>query len=930
MGIRSAGLRCCANKLPAALLALLWAASAPAQLSTGRVEGEVRSAGGKPAAGALIVVAGDLGFQTTVHADAQGQFTIALPYGHYRISGLTVFVQPLQTTRVELVAGRSGSFETSTNPGLWADATHARVYPEAFNLQGVLLSREPASVTDPLDFAGLSDNRLGLESQRAASWTATRYELQGIDATDSYQPGSPIILANPEALDEVVVRGPFAETTSGSYGTDVGLFLAGPGAAWHGELSSVNTGSPLAASNLPPAGLRGLVQQPDRFNWFTRDALEVGGPLTTWADIFSSATGQWSSQTVPLAAPGDNQRSRLLFANTRGDIRPSPRDRLDADYVGSRIDLSDWGFPRAIEALAGNRLAPSFVLPGGFPGEGEVDHLDFLQTGWTHQFSETSGLGILELRYGYSTAHLDAFQSDHGAAGQQSRIELLDGAVTGAPPLQNFAIRVRHSLEAGWQPAEIGSGPIRHQLVAGGGWEYSTPVNRFNTPFLPHVSALDLITAGGVPAFVMELNAPTDTHEKVNSFSGYAADHLTLTRALAVDLGALADFSRGSVPGQGTLISWNSLSPRASFAWRVPHARHLVLRGAYHRLYAPLAGRYLDFGDPNGLSGNQYLWNDRNGDSLFQPGELGPLVMRFGGLYSSIAPSLSRPYADEFDVAAEMRLAPRSFGEVQLFRRDDKDRLAVTDIGLPPQAFTPVTIVDPGPDDLPGNFDNQLLTVYQQNPATFGQDRYLLTNPTGLRMLSAGMVAGARTEWHGATLSASFVVEKSWGPTNPGDAPFADDPGVVGALFLDPNTAIHATGHNYFDRAFVGKLHATYRLPWGGVDIATVADYMDGLVFARQLLITGLAQGPFLVATTPRGSPEGGNRAQHVTNWNLRISRGFRLPIGSISGLLDVLNVTNAGHSIQESDLNGPNFNQRLPVEIQAPRMVRLGFRLRF
>jgi hypothetical protein len=41
-----------------------------------------------------------------------------------------------------------------------------------------------------------------------------------------------------------------------------------------------------------------------------------------------------------------------------------------------------------------------------------------------------------------------------------------------------------------------------------------------------------------------------------------------------------------------------------------------------------------------------------------------------------------------------------------------------------------------------------------------------------------------------------------------------------------------------------------------------------GPAFARQLLVTGLPQGPFLVATTVRGSPNGGNRAEHVTNCN--------------------------------------------------------------
>jgi hypothetical protein len=141
-----------------------------------------------------------------------------------------------------------------------------------------------------------------------------------------------------------------------------------------------------------------------------------------------------------------------------------------------------------------------------------------------------------------------------------------------------------------------------------------------------------------------------------------------------------------------------------------------------------------------------------------------------------------------------------------------------------------------GPDGIPRTFDDQRLTVYAQNSVTLGQDRYLLTNPASLRMLNAGLLAEAGTEWRRLTLHASFVAEKSDGPTNPVDAVYENDPGVIGALLLDPNTAIHATGRSFVDRAYVGKIQASYRLPsaCGGIEVASVADYMDGLVFARQ------------------------------------------------------------------------------------------------
>jgi hypothetical protein len=70
----------------------------------------------------------------------------------------------------------------------------------------------------------------------------------------------------------------------------------------------------------------------------------------------------------------------------------------------------------------------------------------------------------------------------------------------------------------------------------------------------------------------------------------------------------------------------------------------------------------------------------------------------------------------------------------------------------------------------------------------------------------------------------------------------------------------------YFDRAYVGKLQFIAQLPkvLSGAELVNTVNYLDGLVFGRRLLVTGFPQGPLLVGTTVRGSPEGGNRAEYV------------------------------------------------------------------
>lgn len=163
-----------------------------AQLTTGAIEGTLRATDGRPMPGAPILITGGAGFRTVIHSNSNGDFAMMLPYGRYSLSGgvqngsessgATVLVAPLQTTRFDLVVNASGSIRgvqpAARAPGIWTDATSGRQYPEAFSLPGLLLSREPSSVTEPLDFTGLRDNRLAVESQGGFSWTYTQYKFQ--------------------------------------------------------------------------------------------------------------------------------------------------------------------------------------------------------------------------------------------------------------------------------------------------------------------------------------------------------------------------------------------------------------------------------------------------------------------------------------------------------------------------------------------------------------------------------------------------------------------------------------------------------------------------------------------------------------------------------------------------------------------------------
>lgn len=742
-----------------------------AQLTTGTLEGFVENRQGQPAASILLEIEGPLGRVMPLTADSQGRFSATLPYGDYTVRARSLEaacrarIRALATTRCTLRPGENQIADVDALPPFTAN-----------NTAQLLLLEAPGVATYPLDFASLGSTRLPLiAGPSAAQWTGTSFRLNGLDATDSYQPGMAVMLDDLASLDSVVVRE--ASTTGGlpldAY--DTGAFLRSAASSWHFGLATEDTGAALAGDNLPPPPDRGSIERPDEFRWFTRDSANLDGAFGRWADLAATATGQWASQTAPQRPDGSSIGSRMLFANVRGRARLSSRDQMDALYSGSRVDLSNGGWPAGMEAFLVSPLMPSFYGVSGFENLREVDHFDLVQTGWTHQFD---GTHVIEVRYGYSTAHLDTTPID---AARAAVIDLLDPSPADAP-FSNFAIRTRHEFDAVYQAGARFPG-LTHRLAFGGDWEASQPRNHFQAP-----AGEDTITVGGQPAFLVRLNTPADTHDRIDAFTPNAHDVIQLAHGVTLDLAIVLDVSRGAVSGQSAAISsaaisWISPSPRAGIAIPVPGFSRLVLRGGYARTYSRLAGRYLDFADPSALSG------------LVYDAQTGQLLERFGGAYSTIAPDLKRPYADEFHVSLHLDLPHRSAFSVDMSRRDEKQRIAAVDTGVPATAYQSVVIQEPSP------FDGQSLTVYAQDPATLGQDQYLLTNPAGLRELSEALTAAAGTHQLDTDFRASFGAEKSFGPTNPGNSEWVNDPGVIGALYSDPNTLINTTGHPFMDRA---------------------------------------------------------------------------------------------------------------------------------
>ena len=809
--------------------------------------------------------------------------------------------------------------------------------PNLFDTSGtaeLLLLKLPGVIPTPLDFGQMARQKLPVFSLEGMSWTANRFTVEGMTANDPYQPGRPVALPDPGGVNEVRLFGSF----SGS-GPALSYTFRQPVSTWHGSGTMFATAGALFSDNLPAPGAQAQLQTPSRFHRFVDANAQAGGNVTRWLDVFFSGTGRWAAQTPPPAdtLPG-NIKSWDLYTTMRASIHPNAANHFDVLVVGARANDFGWSLPQALEALDGRRAAPPILPQSDLR---EEDHLDFVQLGWTRNLFG----GDFQLRYGYTTTHIDTVADQHLPASyldiaiqhlELAYVDLASGSTHGGPLLQTQAVKPQHEGRAVWRRGNLQHNGIGHTLTLTSTIGRSEAENRFLNP--PNAI---VTTADGQPDSVTLLHTPRTTFEDVGHFTFAADDQIRLGKNVSLDAGLSFAASNGSLPAQGpptdgrqfqfpaqsNLIAWRNAAPRAAIAWQPRGATPLVVRAGYSRFFYPLAGRYLDYGNPNGLSGDEYRWVDANQNGQFFYDEATTLLRRFGGAVSTVDPNLKSPYDDEFFASAEWKLAGGFFVRARAFRRIEKDRIAALNTGVPFSAYQPVAIVDPGPDGRSGTADDRLLTVYQQDPATFGQDHFLLTNPSGLRMDQRGVVAEGGFQKRGISAQGSLYVGKSWGPTNPGNDIWENDPGVVGSLYADPNTLINASGSPAMDRSFAGKVWVFFPTPhrFGGLEIMNTAVFLGGYPYARRLLVTGLAQGPFMMDATPRGGPQG-SRTDPVYDWNLKVSRSFEMHVlrkGTLRVSAEVFNVLNLGARLRVADVTGPQFLQNLPLEMQPPRFVR-------
>jgi hypothetical protein len=733
----------------------------------------------------------------------------------------------------------------------------------------------PFAFTEPMNTGGTLTGVPLFIGSAASSWTQASFRLGIADITDPATGGRPLLYPDLSVFSGIRLTTEGHDLETGAPGPLITLTPQAGGATWSRAVGIDFSPSPLQAkgsSETPPAA---------RLQSLGRVQASAGGPLTARTSLFISTAGTSSSHVEwgeSYALPGD-----VLSFTAHPTFVISPDRHAD---MTAWIQRTKTAF--GARALLRDRDAAATQLYGGLGGSWHAG---------VHRIVEVSGA----LASGRTTPEPAA----NAARGTVERltddpIETLVSSTGGS--------RSRESIAAA-----LSTGTRVH---VNGGASLSASQMRAS----PFGTGLIGETVDGIAARAWDYGLTGESRRSETAFAMHASAQARLIDTLTADAGLRLEHVGASARGAASGIAWTSFEPRFVLHYARGPFSGLVGMRRYHPSL-PLA--ILSAGDPAGPSGRSYLWTDRNGDGLVQPDELGPLVSLVGpgsptAGFSTIDPALKRPYVDELQVSIDVHITPSVSMQVSGVSRRGANLLASYDVGVPFSAYAVNFIPDPGLD-LGGPADTQMLRIYSRPPATFGQDRYLLTNIPTVHSTYGGVYLAVLVEksprWH--LLMASTML-RSYAPAAfRGESPSENDELVIGDSYTDPNSNTFVEGRTLFDRGYGLKVAASWNAPHR-LTFATVGRYADGQNFARLVLAPDLPQGADVV----RAYANGKSKFTFTATLDVRVQKVVTWGGRDVSLAIESYNLTNRRNEVEEVTISGADW--RKPTFTQPPRVIRL------
>lgn len=776
-----------------------------------------------------------------------------------------------------------------TTLGFNFDQSLLRDLPTSDSLYGVFETIQPSLITDRFTGGGLWTGQPTRVGGFLSSWSQTLFRIGDVDITDPTGSGTPLLFPDLGPWQHVSVATGLLPDDIGAVGLAVTLEPRQHAGRWQHRLEGHTSHGRLTAE--APAG---PVPAITRLTGRDRLAWSSAGTLVP-ERLNGAFAASWTKSRQAARAETAGAEAQLFSA------------------LGSLVHRGTGGRELATLGWVQRSQVPfEYRLPWGEPGSTADETAIHVQATF-----KTDTRAEIPWRLFGSYSHRSRTPQ---VASRVAIVErLLDGPVSAVADPSRGTVRM--GSIGGRASTVRRSGSRTHALRAG----FDVTASGQRTP----PSGLQTIgeLVDGMPARVWRFNQTGLTSSRrVVSFAVHGTDDLHLSPRLRLSLGLRFESLTGQAAGATQNVSWHSLLPRARLWWRMRPNGWTVAFLGYSRSGYRLPLDLLTVGDPAALSADVYRWLSSR-PPVTAPG--GPLVARVGpgtggrADFSTIDPKLARPVSDELSFGFEITPSAGHRFQIALVGRRESALLGLVNAGVPISAYSTFTVQDPGantgkPDD------DKVITVFDRSPASFGADRYSLTNPSQSSALSGGLELSG--EWTAARFTAlgGATASIAVGPSaSRGYGPLENDQSLPGESFISPNGSTFARGRLFADRAFTVKLAAVYRFP-ANIRLGVVARYQDGQNFSRVLVFPTLGQGTEAV----RAFAAGDSRFKFTGTLDTRLQKGFGAAGRRIAVVFDAFNLLGLSYDVEERAANLPN--DRRGLAIQPPRTLHVGLQTSF
>jgi len=444
------------------------------------------------------------------------------------------------------------------------------------------------------------------------------------------------------------------------------------------------------------------------------------------------------------------------------------------------------------------------------------------------------------------------------------------------------------------------------------------------------------ILRSGVASEVMVFE-PAKSENGLYTVGLYAQDTWRLTNRLTINAGVRFDHYRNFLPEQehaaglftpapivfpavDDVNTFNLVAPRVGMSLALTSDNRTVLKANYGQYWWNPGAALSQDVNPNPETWNRrYVWNDLNGDLLYQPGEEGRLNSSGGGVTSVLLDeNLKDTYTNEVAFWLEREVMANFGVRTGGVWRGERQLAMQFNANRPYSAFNvPVTVRDPGPDGVLNNTDDgpsiaafNLAPEYVSLPVvnTYanvpGDADYYTWEITATKRMSdrwSGLFSFTHT-WSEAQEKDHFgqVFRQNDLPITPNDLINTEPDGKV----------------KYTDWSL--KLHGTYEGPWG-LKVSPMLRHQAGQNYGRTFTAV-LNHGTIRIPAEPINT----NRQDNISIFDFRAEKVFRVDAGlTFSPFVDLYNVFNANPVQNMTWTSGSSYLR--PTNIVPPRVARVG-----